>query len=81
MKKKMTKVVVAIAIFGLLSPPVGANAATFKNCTQVRAKYKNGISKSASAAAKQKAKPKVSASLYKSVMKMDRDGDGTACEK
>ena len=35
----------------------------------------------AAAAAKQKNKPKVSASIYKSTIKMDRDKDGTVCEK
>jgi hypothetical protein len=81
MYKKIITAIVAFPIFGLGAPTSGASAATFKNCTPVRAKYPNGIAKSSSAASKQKAKPKVSASLYKTVIKMDRDKDGTSCEK
>jgi predicted oxidoreductase len=62
-----------------------AHAATFKNCTEVNKVHKWGVSKSLAAAMKQKNypinNPLVSASIYASLAKMDRDKDGTACEK
>ncbi len=81
MKTTLKTTLIVASLVGFLIPASGANAATFKNCTALRAKYPNGVAKSASAAKKQKAKPKVSASVYKSVAKMDRDKDGVACEK
>ena len=67
----------------LYSP--SAQAATFKNCTEVNKVYNWGVSKSLAAAMKQKNypinNPLVSASIYASLAKMDRDKDGTACEK
>jgi hypothetical protein len=77
----MKKFVVIMSVAGVLIVPGFANAATFKNCTELRRVYSNGVAKSAAAAAKQKNKPKVSASIYKSTIKMDRDKDGTVCEK
>ncbi len=66
---------------GLWIAPSAVHAASFKNCTALRAKYPNGVAKSAVTAKKQKNMPKVSASIYKSNIKMDRDKDGTICEK
>ena len=77
----MKKFVVIVSFVGFLVVPGFANAVTFKNCTEVRKVYSNGVAKSKAAAAKQKNKPKVSASIYKSTSKMDRDKDGTVCEK
>jgi hypothetical protein len=72
-----------IGCFFLCAP--SAQAATFKNCTEVNKVYKWGVSKSLAAAMKQKNypvnNPLVSASIYASLAKMDRDKDGTACEK
>jgi hypothetical protein len=62
-----------------------AQAATFKNCKDVNKIHWWGVSKSLAAARKQKNypvnNPHVSASKYASLVKMDRDKDGTACEK
>lgn len=58
---------------------------TFNNCSQVNAIYPWGVAKTLAAAKKQKqysVKPSyVSASLYKSLSKMDKNKDLTACEK
>ena len=65
---------------GLLAPSV-VNAASFKDCSALNKKYPNGVAKSAAAAKAHKSSPKVSASLYKSNIKLDVNKDGTACEK
>ena len=58
---------------------------TFKNCGEVNRVYPWGVAKNLAAAKKQKqysVKPSyVSASLYKSLSKMDRNKDLTACER
>ena len=72
---------VALTSFGISMPATSVSAKTFSNCTELRMVYPKGVAKSATAAAKQKNKPKVSASIYKSNIKMDRDNDGTVCEK
>lgn len=60
-------------------------AESFKNCTAVNKTYPWGVSRSLDAAKKQKNypvnNPFVSSKLYESLKKMDRDKDGTACEK
>jgi hypothetical protein len=43
--------------------------------------YPAGVAKSAAASKKQKMTPKVSAAIYSANVKMDRDRDGTVCEK
>jgi len=79
------KKLVATLIFGVsvLPAPI-AFSATFKNCSQVNVLYPFGVAKSVTAAKKQKGypvnNPYISASLYKSIAKMDRDKDGVACE-
>lgn len=65
----------------LFAMPAGADAATFKNCSALNKVYPNGVAKSSAAAKKQVNLPKVSASVYKAHSKMDRDKDGTICEK
>lgn len=81
----MRRVVGSLIIGCLFLYSPNARAATFKNCTEVNMVYKWGVSKSLTAAMKQKNypvnKPLVSASIYTSLAKMDRDKDGTACEK
>jgi hypothetical protein len=71
---------ISILLTLLFSPGV-ANAATYKNCSALNAKFANGVAKSKSAASKQKFAPKVSASIYKTHRKLDKDNDGTVCEK
>jgi len=70
----------AILVAGLIVPS-SVDAATFKNCTALNKKYRNGVAKNAAAAKKQKKAPKVSASIYRAHIKLDRDRDGTVCEK
>ncbi len=77
----MKKFLVVVSFVGVLIVPGLANAATFKNCTPLNKKYPSGIAKSAQAATKQKSAPKVSLAIYKANIKMDRDKDGTVCEK
>ena len=81
----MRRIVGSLIISCLFLYTPSAQAATFKNCTEVNKLYKWGVSKSLAAAMKQKNypvnNPLVSASIYASLAKMDRDKDGTACEK
>lgn len=77
--KKVIMSAVVIAIFTAGSQM--ANASAFKNCTEVNKVYPSGVAKSSAAGDKQQSKPFVSAKIYASIKKMDRDNDGTACEK
>ena len=77
----MKKIVAIVSFVGVLVVPGFANAATFKNCTALNKKYPSGIAKSSKAASKQKSAPKVSLTIYNAPIKMDRDKDGTICEK
>ncbi len=82
----MRKIATAIISASLLwSATTSVNAQTFKNCTEVRKVYPMGVAKTLVAAKKQKNypinKPFVSAGIYASLAKLDRDKDGTACEK
>jgi hypothetical protein len=55
----------------------------FKNCTELRKTYPGGVAKSKSSTnqgGNTKKTPKVSAKIYAANKKMDRDGDGIACE-
>ena len=79
--KKSFVLLIVIPVLLVASP---AHARTFKNCTEVRKVYPMGVAKSSAAAKKQKNypvnNPLVSATIYKTIQKMDRDKDGTACE-
>lgn len=80
----MKKLFIFTVFLGLCVAPGAAHASaggSFKNCTALNAKYPSGVAKSAAAAKKQKQKPKVSAAIYQANVKMDRDKDGTVCEK
>jgi hypothetical protein len=77
----MKKLFISTLFLGLFIAPGAAHAASFKNCTALNAKYPSGVAKSAAAAKKQKQLPKVSAAIYQANVKMDRDKDGTVCEK
>ena len=80
----MRKIAVSLALVPIMFGVTQANAQTFKNCTEVRKVYPMGVAKSLAAAKKQKNypvnNPLVSAMIYKTIQKMDRDKDGTACE-
>jgi len=79
--KKPLVLLLAIPVLLVASP---AHAQTFKNCTEVRKVYPMGVANSLAAAKKQKNypvnNPLVSTTIYKTIQKMDRDKDGTACE-
>lgn len=77
----MKKIACAIVFVATALIPHGVDAATFKNCKALNNAYPHGIAKSTTAAKMQKNMPKVSASIYKAHAKMDRDKDGTVCEK
>jgi hypothetical protein len=79
--RALQKIVIGVGAVSLCIAPSAVHAASFKNCTALRVKHPNGVAKSAAAAKTQKNTPKVSASIYKSNIKMDRDRDGTVCEK
>ena len=76
---------VSVLVILFLSLAASANAQSFKNCTEVRKVYPMGVSKSLVAAKLQKNypvnNPLVSAKIYQVLSKLDRDKDGTACEK
>ena len=80
----MKKIVISLALIPIMLTATAVNAQTFKNCTEVRKVYPMGVAKSLTAAKKQKNypvnNPLVSATIYKTIQKMDRDKDGTACE-
>ena len=81
--RKSASVSVLVILFWSLA--ASANAQSFKNCTEVRKVYPMGVAKTLVAAKKQKNypinNPFVSAGVYASLAKLDRDKDGTACEK
>lgn len=81
MKKLITTGLISLM---LLQSPIAANAAKFKNCTAVNAKYPGGVSISIDVqnqGGKTKQAPKVDAKLYKLIKFLDRDKDGIACER
>ena len=82
MRKGAVAIISATLLWSVTTP---VNAQTFKNCTEVRKVYPMGVAKTLVAAKKQKNypvnNPFVSAGIYSSLAKLDRDKDGTACEK
>lgn len=75
---------IAILMFAMPIHSVNAAPAKFKNCTELNKKYPGGVAKDAkvkNVGGKTKYKPFVSAEIYKSHTKMDRDKDGIACER
>lgn len=77
----MKKVVFVLTIACASTFPSHVNAATYKNCSAVNKSFPNGVAVSAKAAARQKNTPEVSSKIYNAHKKMDRDKDGTICEK
>jgi hypothetical protein len=73
-------VITSFVLIGLMAPST-AHAAGFNNCAALNKTYPNGVAKNQITAKKQSALPKVSASIYKSNIKLDIDKDGTVCEK
>ena len=78
-------VAATISVTLLWSVTTSVSAQSFKNCTEVRKVYPMGVAKTLAAAKKQKNypinNPHVSAKIYQALSKLDRDKDGTACEK
>lgn len=77
----MKRLGLGLAVAVVLIAPTGVSAKAFKNCSELNKKYPTGVAKSVAAAATQKKMPLVSSSIYKLNIKMDRDKDGTVCEK
>ena len=76
-----TATILIVSSAGLAAPFVQATA--YKNCTELRKTYPGGVAKSkysTNQGGKIKKTPKVSAKVYAANKKMDRDGDGIACE-
>ena len=62
----------------VMAAPVSAHPGKFKNCTELKKKYPNGVAKTAKAAKATGAK--LAPSVYSQNQSMDRDKDGAACE-
>ncbi len=70
-----------VAGFSALASPLSGKV--FKNCTELRKTYPGGVAKSKSSrnvGGATKKTPRVDAKVYAANKKMDRDGDGIACE-
>jgi hypothetical protein len=79
----MRKVIAASLLVALLGAGLPAEGATFKNCTELRKTYANGVSKSKTTkniGAGPINTPKVSAAVYGKNLKLDTDRDGIVCE-
>lgn len=87
MRRNSTKLIAMFIAFFLFAIPfqsVDAAPAKFKNCTELNKTYPGGVAKNAkvkNVGGKTKYKPFVSAEIYNSHTKMDRDKDGIACER
>jgi hypothetical protein len=86
---KVRGVIVALSVaasIGLVSPAFAAGQSTFADCRALNAVMVNGVAKSAKAAASPspfwiKVKPAlVNTAVYTANKRLDRDGDGIACE-
>jgi hypothetical protein len=80
---KRTIVISAVILLSATSYANAVNADSpakkFKNCTELRNVYPNGVAKDAKSAGATGAI--VNAKVYKENRSSDRDGDGIACEK
>lgn len=76
----MKKLVAILSVFGMLLVVENADAASFRNCANLRKVYANGVAKSRVAASKQIVRPIISSRIYRLNAKLDRDRDGTVCE-
>jgi len=78
--RKLYSIVFIASLLATINTNV-VSASSFKNCTQLNARYRYGVAISSAAAKRQKLTPLVSVSIYKQYVKLDKDKDGTACEK
>ncbi|MEC2077502.1 excalibur calcium-binding domain-containing protein [Metabacillus fastidiosus] len=86
--KLVTAIILSVSLILGISAvsPSSADAAakSYKNCKALNKDYKGGVAKSSNVknkGGKTKHSPHVSADLYNANTKLDRDGDGIACEK
>ena len=80
--KRSVSVLLLVSLFSFLGT-TGAEAKTYKNCTELRKTYKYGISQSSKAVNKGAGPiytPRVSAAIYKANIKLDLDKDKIICE-
>ncbi len=71
--------VVFVFLTGIQSAQAQQPAKKFKNCTELRKVYPNGVAKSAKTAGQTGAT--VNAKVYAENVASDRDKDGIACER
>ena len=81
--RRLTVVLLALAITTTFITPTNAAAKKFKNCTELNKVYPGGVALpgAVNAGGKTKKTPKYDKALYDANKKSDRDGDGIACEK
>jgi hypothetical protein len=86
MKARVAVVVLSVvAGLGMVAPAF-ADGQSFPNCTVMKMAFPHGVAKSAKAAAKPSPfwirikPPLVNAAIYAVNKRLDRDGDGIACE-
>ena len=73
--------VITIGLVLCVGSPLSAKAPSksFKNCTELRKSYPNGVAKTKAAARQSGAR--YDPTIYKANKSKDRDNDGAACEK
>lgn len=76
MKRIATSIALAVLIAG--GSYGSASAKTFKNCTELKKVYKNGVAKSKASAGNSNAH--ISSAIYLANKSKDRDKDGIVCE-
>lgn len=81
MKRTITIPAIILLVMIPFANTVNADAPVkkFKNCTELRKVYPNGVAKDAKSAGATGAT--VNAKVYKENLSSDRDVDGMACEK
>jgi hypothetical protein len=82
----LTAALTLSAAVAVTATPAAAAARSFANCTALNGTYRHGVARSgARDKVRGSTKPvtnfKVSTALYNANKRMDRDGDGVACEK
>jgi len=80
--RKFLGVTIAVFVFSgstVSFAQASSPSAKFKNCTELRKKYPNGVAKSAKTAGNTGAT--VNAKVYAENKRSDRDNDGVACER
>lgn len=88
MKRAIASVILTLGVLiGIAFPSTTATAApkSYTSCAKLSKVYANGVAKSSTAARRQvrkgNARPAVKLGVYKANLHLDRDKDGTACER